>query len=266
MEYDILEKLEEVSFERNSQGRLARYLLEKDDVTNLKIQDLMDECYISVATATRLSKKVGLKGFGELKVYLIEAKSKDRNAVNGGVTITTKTYGHNLSESIVNTFINLNERMLNKIVESIHMSDAVDFYAVGGTNLIAQDFAFKLGRINKHVTYYADFHMQYIRAKNSTKKTVAIAISYSGTTPEILRALEIARENGATTILITVDSADDLKFVDYSLVVETASTDNQSFAIISRITILSILDLAFLKLLELDDTYKTLIQKTKFIK
>ncbi len=265
MDYDILEKLEEVSFERNSQGRLARFLLETDDVANLKIQDLMDECYISVATATRLAKKVGLKGFGELKVYLIEAKTKDRSG-NNGVTITTKTYGHNLSESIVNTFVNLNERMLNKIVESIHESDTVDFYAVGGTNLIAQDFAFKLGRINKHVTYYADFHMQYIRAKNSTKNTVAIAISYSGSTPEILRALEIARENGAATVLITVDSADDLDFIDYSLVVETASTDNQSFAIISRITILSILDLAFLKLIDMDDSYKTLIQKTKFIK
>ncbi len=266
MEYDILEKLEEVSFERNSQGRLARYLLEKDDVTNMKIQDLMEECYISVATATRLSKKIGLKGFGELKVLLIEAKTKERSTKQSGVSITTKTYGQNLSESIVNTFINLNERMLNKIVESIHKSDVVDFYAVGGTNLIAQDFAFKLGRLNKHVTYYADFHMQYIRAKNSTQNTVAIAISYSGSTPEILRALEIARENGATTILITKDSADDLPFVDYSLVVETIKTDSQSFAIISRITILSILDLAFLKLIEMDESYQKMIQKTKFIK
>ncbi len=266
MEYDVIERLEEVSFERNSQGRLARYLLEKEDVTNMKIQDLMDECYISVATATRLAKKVGLKGFGELKVYLIEAKSKDKNSNAENVTMTTKTYGETLSNSIVNTFLNLNERMLNKIVESIHLSDTVDFYAVGGTNLIAQDFAFKLGRINKHVTYYADFHMQYIRAKNSTENTVAIAISYSGTTPEILRALEIARENGATTILITKDAADDLKFVDYSLVVEATKADNQSLAIISRITILSILDLAFLKLLEIDDTYKSLVQKTKFIK
>ncbi len=266
MKFDILEKLEEVSLERNSQGRLARYLIEKEDVTNLKIHDLMEECYISVATATRLAQKIGLKGFGELKVYLIEAKSYNKNIDKNQMTITTKTYSDSLSDSIITTFANLNELMLNKIVESIHASDVVDFYAVGGTNLIAQDFAFKLGRLNKHVTYYADYHMQYIRAKNSTKNTVAIAISYSGTTPEILKALSIAKENGAKTILITKDSADDLQFVDYSLVVETKKTDYQSYAIISRITILSILDLAFLKLIELDETYKDQIARTKFIK
>lgn len=266
MENEILEKLEAVSKERNTQGRLARYLLETDDVINLKIQDLMDECYISVATATRLAKKVGLKGFSELKIYLDAAKEEERINNSKNTVITTKQYGQDMGMSIMSTFEQLNEGMLNRVVEAIHKSEVVDFYAVGGTNLIAQDFAYKLGRLNKHVTYYADFHMQYVRAKNSTNSTVALAISYSGTTTEILKALQIAKENGATTILITKVNADDLDFVDYTLQVETSKVGYRSKEIITRITILSILDFAYLKLLELDEEYIRTLEKTKFIK
>lgn len=225
----------------------------------------MSECFVSIATATRLAQRVGLSGFPELKFALIEAKKYDTNIKMQGESVEIKEYSKNLISAIDESFDTIIEATVKFVIKAIHNAEKVDFYAVGGTNLIAQDFAFKLDRLGKYVTYYADFHMQYVQAKKSNDKTVAIAISFSGTTPEIVKSIKIAKENNATTILITRDTFVGSPYVDYFVPIKVSANHHSNSKTISRITILALLDLVYLKLLELDpEYYNEQIKLTKF--
>ncbi len=76
MEKDVISKLTKIANEENNQGRLANYLLNyQGEIMDLKIRVICDEIFVSVATATRLAKRLDLSGFNELRIYLAEEKN-----------------------------------------------------------------------------------------------------------------------------------------------------------------------------------------------
>src|SRR5699024_11759262 len=76
----------------------------------------------------------------------------------------------------------------------------IDFYGVGSSYLIARDAVQKFMRINKVCTAYSDFHMQKVSAVNLNEKDIAVAISYSDETQQIIDCTKIAQSKGAKVI------------------------------------------------------------------
>ena len=112
--------------------------------------------------------------------------------------------------------------------------------------IVAQDAMHKFMRINQHCTAYLDTHMQLASAANLTKEDVAIGISYSGQTMDIVDALKLAKTTGATTICITRFGRSTItEFSDIKLFVASNEALFRSGAMASRIAQLNVIDILF---------------------
>jgi RpiR family transcriptional regulator, carbohydrate utilization regulator len=74
---------------------------------------------------------------------------------------------------------------------------------VGNSGIVAQDAQHKFFRLGVHAIAYSDGHMQVMSASLLGPGDCVVVISNSGRTRDLMDACEIARRNGATTIVIT---------------------------------------------------------------
>ncbi len=238
-EYDALGKAEK---------KIADVLLNNDkSVPSMFIGDFAQLCDCSVATVTRFSKKLGFNGFPQLKIAL--AREKDFSPVGENITaadtaaevfakICNDIYG-----SLERTKKSINADELQKCCEAVISADKIFIFGLGNSASVAQDAAHKLFRLGKDSTAYTDNHMQAIIASHLDRQSVAIGISHSGSSKDIVEALKLSRENGATTVAITSLGNHPLKKVS-DIVLNTVSeeTNYRILGLSSRIAQLAIID------------------------
>ncbi len=238
-EYDALGKAEK---------KIADVLLNNDkSVPSMFIGDFAQLCDCSVATVTRFSKKLGFNGFPQLKIAL--AREKDFSPVGENITaadtaaevfakICNDIYG-----SLERTKKSINADELQKCCEAVISADKIFIFGLGNSASVAQDAAHKLFRLGKDSTAYTDNHMQAIAATHTGKGSLVIGVSHSGQSKDIVDALKLSRENGATTVAITSLGNHPLKKVS-DIVLNTVSeeTNYRILGLSSRIAQLAIID------------------------
>jgi RpiR family carbohydrate utilization transcriptional regulator len=74
---------------------------------------------------------------------------------------------------------------------------------VGNSGIVAQDAQHKFFRLGVNTIAYSDGHMQVMSASLLGPGDCVVVISNSGRTRDLMDACDIARRNGATTIVIT---------------------------------------------------------------
>lgn len=232
---------------------IADYLLEhSQEVLNASTQVLGEVTKTSPAAIIRFSKKLGYRGFSELKVSLASSSREytlDFNDVLDGhdtiETLIRKSRQSNL-KTIETTYDLLNINTLTSAIRTIEKAKSVYLFGVGGSGVICSDFQYKLMRIGKKVIFCKDMHVQLMFATAITKEDVIVAISYSGKTKEILTAAKWAKKYGVPVITITQFSASPLsKLADISLGIPSEEKELRIGAISSRISSLVITDLLY---------------------
>lgn len=265
---NIIPKLESISKENSNMGMLAKYLIEYDgDLAELKISKICDDLFISVASATRLAKRLELDGFSQLKIYLAQERSTNQKSTHRYTNITSQKYYDDIMSSLNGTLAAIDNETITKVSYEISHSSKVNFFAVGGSNIVVTDIAQKLSRIMIPVTYHGDTHIQYVEASNCKLGHVSVGLSYSGLTHEILANLQISKKNGAVTVLITNNKNVNYDFLDY--VIDISSTDNstRTYSISSRFSSLAVLDLIYLNIIDSNpEYYKQLLEHNRYIK
>ncbi len=268
MDRGIINKLNQIAKEKSNQGQLAQYLLNYEgEISELKIRVICDNIYVSVATATRLAKRLGLSGFNELKVFLQEERQQQTLASRHYQDITAEAYKKDVNQALSDTFELVDNELIKKISQVINQKSIIDFYAVGGSNIVLSDFAYKLARLKKRISVDGDVHLQHVQAMNSNEDTIAFSLSYSGNTADIIEMLKLAKKNGAKTILVTGNKNINYDFIDYVVLIEATDMSRRMYSITSRIAALSVLDLIYLKLLDTDhDRYNQILERTRYEK
>lgn len=238
---------------------VIRFLLDNPErSTKLTIHSLAKETYTSSSTVIRLCRKLGLSGFRELihsLVYefaIMESdygeKSKDITREDSLQDIVDKVTKKN-ALSLDNTAKLMDLEVLAQCVEIINQADIIYLFGMGASLLVARDAYLKFLRINKPVILNEDWHLQMIQAKNTTKKDVVIAISYSGLTEEVIRCLTVAKENQAKIIAITRFEKNPIaKLADFNLSVAATEFIFRSGAMSSRIAQLNVVDILYTSL------------------
>ena len=90
---------------------------------------------------------------------------------------------------------------------------------------------------------YTDNHMQSIAAAHTDEKSVVIGISHSGQSKDIVQAMQVAKQNGATTIAITNFGKSPIdKVSDIILHTVSDETNYRILGLSSRIAQLAIID------------------------
>ena len=231
-----------------AEKRVADWIMENPgDILPLSIVELAEKCDSSEATIVRFAKKLGFSGYQELKISLAQENrstivNANMSASDGAFDIYEKVC-NDIYCSLERTKKVLDKDALEKTSQAIRSAGKIIILGLGNSAAIALDASHKLLRAGYNAVAYTDNHMQVIAASHLNPGDVAIGISHSGSSKDVIEALQIAKDHGATTVCITNKGKSPIqKHSDYVLHTESDETQYNILALNSRIAQLSIVD------------------------
>lgn len=234
---------------------VIRYILDNPrKVTAMDIHTLAKIGYCSAPTIVRICQKNGFEGFKDVKLAIMNEltfneeifRNKFIDFEGDDIHKTAQVVLNENVNAITNTYNLIDFSELNKIIEKIDESKIIRLFGIGASYLVCKDFQQKLERINKYSILHEDTHMQLVSASNIQKDEIAIVISYSGMTQEIVKMANMIKDNGATLISITrYDSNKLMNLADYKMFVPNIEGLQRISAGSSRISQLSLIDVIF---------------------
>lgn len=243
-------------FSKN-QKNIADYILDNtDSVALLSITDLARKCDTSETTVMRFLKKLDYDSYQTFRINLARQVSNDptetiNDELQAGDTIKEikhKVINHNLT-AIKDVDHSLNDELIQAILQCLYGADRVFFFGVGASAAIASDAMHKFAKIGLNVNSFPDPHFMNILLSHANKKDVLFAISHTGESLEVLKTVEIAKNEGVKVIGMTSFSNSTLaKQSDYFLSSSTNDKKYHSEAMASRIVQLTIIDILYLSL------------------
>ncbi len=197
-----------------AEQRVARLVLDNPRAfASLPVAELADRAHVSKPTVIRFCRSVGYDGLTDFKRKLVGSVSEGVPFIHRSVDADDKT-GDIMVKVIDNTvaaFLKYRndastsavEKAALALVQAYRGGHRIEFYGVGNSGVVAQDAQHKFFRLGVHTIAYSDGHMQVMSASMLKPGDCVVVISNSGRTRDLMDACDIARRNGATTIVIT---------------------------------------------------------------
>lgn len=235
---------------------LAEYILDNlEEIPHLSIKSLAQLTKTSDASVLRFCKTMGYSGYRSFIVSISaslgsmdEEQKHQYTDIQPGDDLTTiiSNISRNNIKSIEDTLSVINKDSIARAVKVLRECKRIVFFGIGASGLVGIDAEQKFTRINKMCHTYTDGHSQLTAATLLEKNDVAIFISNSGNTVEILDALDIAKKNGANIIAITKYNKSELaEKANIVLSISTPELTIRSGAMGSRIAMLTVVDILF---------------------
>lgn len=196
-----------------SEKRVADYIFENPQkVLYTSITDLAEMCGVGDTTVFRFCKALKLNGYQEFKMLLAQdiSNSNGTNNVLVGTispdddvkTVCEKALSTNIA-ALNETFHVLDFDSIAKAVDMISAAKRIHFFGMGSSGVIALEAKQKFMRILPNVEYVSDCHMQYMAASLLDSRDLAIIVSYSGSTKDMIEIHKLIKRNGCKSICIT---------------------------------------------------------------
>ena len=232
-----------------SEKRIADYILSNtQSIIEMSISELASKCGSGDATVVRFSRRLGFAGYQALKLG-IAAEISSVSAIDRTINKTDSCYEifqkriNDILVSLKNTEAVLNHTQLELAAKSIMGAKKIIIFGLGNSSAIAMDATHKFLRLGLNAQSCCDNHMQTIIASHLDEESVAIGISHSGSSKDIVEALQIAKNNNAKTICITnYGNSPILSVSDIRLFTQSEETKRSILAMSSRIAQLTIFD------------------------
>ena len=237
--------------------KIADYVLnDPKNIIHLTINQIADELGLAESTIFRFCQRIGFKGFQAFKISLaaeVVAPLKDiHEKIEEGDSIsavTEKVFRSNI-KTLEDTLQIVDAEAMDQAIEKLMTARKIDFYGNGGSAMVAMDGYHKFVRLGLHVSMNLDSHMQLMAASQLKSDDVAIVISHSGSTTDVLDVLKVLKEKGVTIICVTNFAKSPLsKEADIALYTLSEETDFRSEALSSRIAQLSLIDALYTNLM-----------------
>lgn len=228
----------------------------QDSIASLSLKELAALTKTSEASIVRFCKTLGFRGYRDFALKLSEEMGSRKSSLSANEytdirpgddtkTIVKSVCMTNI-RSISDTQAVLNMQSVDRLVEMLRTSDRIFFFGMGASGLVCMDACQKFMRINKKAWYMTDSHTMRQTASLLTPDDMAIFISYSGTTAEIVSALDIALKTGTKTAAITKYSKGNIAAkTDVALYISSPEVTIRSGAMGSRIAMLNVIDIIF---------------------
>lgn len=247
----------------DAEKKAADYLIaHQEDVINMSVSELAQNCDTSQATIIRFCKKIGCGGFHQLKLKLAGEQSRQEEpAASNEINIDNMEQSlHNIMtskvEEIKATFHNFDKKDLREVVDVVLKADLIEFAAMGNTIPIAMDGTYKFNQLGLHAVTSPIWETQEAFARTMKEGDVFFAISASGASKRLIRMAEIVKKRGGVTVVITNQSRAPLtEICDHVIITATREHvfyDQVSF---TRMAAMAVIDTLFMLLLSTKDDF-----------
>lgn len=227
-----------------------------EEIPHLSVKGLAQMSKTSDASVLRFCKTMGYSGYRQFIVSISaslgsmdeEQREDQYTDIRPGddLSVIISNISLNNRKSIEDTLSVIDRDEVARAVDMLRNCSRIMLFGIGASGLVCQDMEQKFTRINKICHAYTDAHSQLMAATLIGPEDVAVFVSNSGRTSDVLDALEIVKKNHAKTIAITKYNKSELaEKSDIVLSISTPEVTFRSGAMGSRIAMLTVVDILF---------------------
>ncbi len=236
---------------RPAERSIADFVLsDPASVIQMSISELGQQAGVGESTIVRFCRTIGYTGYQEFKLRLAQDLVEPSEYIRENVSfrdstaeLADKIFQAN-QKAVEDTRRSIDPAKIEIAATALTNARKTEIYGVGYSFFTALDAKFKLLRVGLLADAYGDGHLQAMGASALGKNDVALGISHSGASRDVVDALEIARKGGSTVIAITNFSPSPItRVADVVLLTASAETPLGGEVLTSRIAQLCVIDL-----------------------
>lgn len=178
----LLVQLKEMKNFTNHEKDVANYILtHMDEIPDISAGELAKASLTSKATVVRLSQKLGLSGYQELKLKLIaEVNQNERiGQILANEPITPQSSYSDIihtipglyDKAVTNTRLTLNKTDMLRINHFLQEAECIDIYGTGISYTLAQAAAFKFATLGVESSAYESINGHYLAARKHKRRS-----------------------------------------------------------------------------------------------
>ncbi len=201
-----------------AEQRVGKLLLaDPRTFSTLPVTELADRAGVSKPTVVRFCRSMGYEGLSDFKLKLAGSLSEGVPFIhrNVGAQDSSNDVLVKVIDNAVTAFLkyrnDASSAQIDKAAEAIALTHKkgkrLEFFGVGNSGIVAQDAQHKFFRLGFHTISHSDGHMQIMSASLLGPGDCLVVFSNSGRTRDLLDSCEIAKKNGATTIVVTASGS-----------------------------------------------------------
>jgi RpiR family carbohydrate utilization transcriptional regulator len=201
-----------------AEQRVGKLLLaDPRTFSTLPVTELADRAGVSKPTVVRFCRSMGYEGLSDFKLKLAGSLSEGVPFIhrNVGAQDSSNDVLVKVIDNTVTAFLkyrnDASSAQIDKAAEAIALTHKkgkrLEFFGVGNSGIVAQDAQHKFFRLGFHTISHSDGHMQIMSASLLGPGDCLVVFSNSGRTRDLLDSCEIAKKNGATTVVITASGS-----------------------------------------------------------
>lgn len=211
---------------------IADYILKNEkQIVQMTILEMADSIHVSKSALHRFSKKIGLKGFNDIKVEI----SKNQVDMEDQWRQVDANYPFLISDdfsaiayklmklyeaTIHDSLACLDEVDLENVVSILNRADVIDIYTHAHNINIAENFQDKMMTIGRTVNCPKSFYNQRMQVLASNEKHIALILSYSGRASWILPIAKKLYEKRIPAVMISkIGSYHFSQYIPYHLAI-----------------------------------------------
>ena len=201
-----------------AEQRVGKLLLsDPRTFSTLPVTELAERAGVSKPTVVRFCRSMGYEGLSDFKLKLAGSLSEGvpfihRNvgAQDSSNDVLVKVIDNTVT-AILKYRNDASSAAIDKAAEAIALTHKkgkrLEFFGVGNSGIVAQDAQHKFFRLGFHTISHSDGHMQIMSASLLGPGDCLVVFSNSGRTRDLLDSCEIAKKNGATTVVVTASGS-----------------------------------------------------------
>lgn len=193
---------------------IGYYILSNEEkLLEMSIMELADSVHVSKSAIHRFCKKIGFSGLNELKVAVAKELSEKRINTDlidvnypfqkrDGPQLIAGKLARLYENVIQDTYNYLDFIQIQQVARTLNQADGIDIYTHAHNMNVAENFQDKMLTIGKIVNCPKGFYNQRSTVLATSKKRVAILLSYSGRATFIKPIIQVLYQKKIPVILI----------------------------------------------------------------
>jgi RpiR family carbohydrate utilization transcriptional regulator len=195
---------------KTAEKKAVNYIITHPEIiAGLTIEECSKKAGCSEATIVRLSKRLGYRGFPQLKKDFAQNKpghdylEYEEIEKNDDPFQVLKKVFESSTSAIKDTLKIINRQEFEKALQVLLDAKRIMFCGVGDGALVAMEAYQRFTRIGVHCFTHTDPDLQLVQTLQLEKDDVLIAISYSGRSKTVVETAKYAKAAGAIVVALT---------------------------------------------------------------
>ena len=253
---DVFEKINSEYYQLTSaEKKVADYaVIHQQQTQFMSISELAEEAGVAEATISRFCKRLGSKGYSAFTLAIAHATAgradpsaaDEEEAEEDSVEGLCRAVYRSNAEALAQTLELIQPDGVRKAADMIISAGRVLCMGQGGSMILSQECAHLFSTIQLNFVAVMDSHLQAIAASQLTPGDLVIYFSYSGSTKELMKNLQIIRDRKARIILVTrFPKSPGAAYADIVLQCGSREGPLQGGSVAARIAQLYLMDVLF---------------------